>query len=105
MRTYTHWLKIDGYWDKETTAKAYQNIMDYLNQYPNSKVTVFNPDNGFTFNRYIRLECYQSYDGLELDCNSMFKGSLIRLAQKPKDVEQSKKDFQSLYNFYTEGRL
>lgn len=104
MRNYTHWLKIDGTWTKETTAKAYQNLMDYLNKHPNSKITVFNPSYGFIFNRYIRLECSQSYNDLDLDCNSMFKGSLIRLAQKPKEVEQSKKDFQDLFKFYTEGR-
>jgi glycogen synthase len=103
MRTYTHWLKIDGTWSYGTTAKAYQKLMDYLNQHPNSKVTVFTPNYGFMFNRYIRLECSQNYNDLDLDCNSMFDGSLIRLTQKPKDVKQSKKDFQTFYNIYTEG--
>jgi hypothetical protein len=87
-------------WDKEQTGKAYKKLMDYLNRYPDSKITPFNSNYGSIFDKYFCLECDQSYDDLDLDCNSMFDGSLIRLARKPNYLEHGFKSFEDLYHIY-----
>lgn len=100
MKAYKHWLKIDGMWDNKQTLKAYQNLINYLSEYPSSKVTIFVPKYSL-FNRYICLECSQSYDDLDLDVNSHFDGSLIRLLSKPKDIEQSIRSIADYRNSLT----
>ena len=36
---------------------------------------------------FIRLECEQNYNDLDLDCNSMFDGSIKHLNSKPSNIE------------------
>jgi hypothetical protein len=93
---YKHWLKIDGYWSNEVTQKAYQNLQEYLDLYPEAKITMFLPKYRL-FHRYILLECSQNYNDLYLDCNSFFTGSLIRLTSKPKHMVQSRRNFKEHY--------
>jgi len=79
VRKYKHWLKIDGMWNIDITVKAYNNLKDYIEKYPESKITVYNPTDGFMFHKFFCLECHQNYNDIDLDCNSMTSGSLIHL--------------------------
>lgn len=105
MRRYKHWLKINGKWNNKRMQKAYFNLKEYIDTYPESKITVYNPTNGFMFNKFFCLECNQSYNSLDLDCNSSFDGSLIHLNRKPNNIKQSKKDFDSIYEIFTRARV
>lgn len=88
MKRFKHWLKIDGMWNEVKTNKAYQNLLEYIEQYPDVKITMFVSENNL-FHRYFCLECSQSYNDLDLDCNSLFDGSLIHLNRKPANIELS----------------
>lgn len=55
---------------------------------------------GLMFNKFFCLECEQKYNDLDLDCNSGFNGSLIRLNRKPSNLEIAS-EFDKLYNIYT----
>lgn len=93
MKKFIHWLKVDGY--ARDTKKQIEQIKDYLSKYSDSKCTLFFPNSG-SFNKYIRLECAQCYNDLDLDVNS-FSTNLRRLERKPKDIYESEKSFEELY--------
>jgi len=100
MKRYKHWLKIHGCWSQKATLKAWDNLNEYLKKYPTAKITVYNLTAGNMFHKFFCLECEQSYNDLDLDCNSSFDGSLIRLTKKPSMLEEAK-DFDTLFNIYT----
>lgn len=81
MKTYIHWLKIDGVRSED---RQYKEIDKYLKAYPEAKATMFLYKYGM-FNRVVKLECSQNYNDLDMIVNS---GShpLRRLTQKPKDI-------------------
>ncbi len=94
---YKHWLKIDGMWDTTRISKAYKNLKEYLEKYPESKITSYIPTKGFLLDQYFCLECKQNYRDLDLDCNSMFDGSLIRLKRKPCNIVESVIAFEKMF--------
>lgn len=94
-----HWLKIDGRWNQKTTIKAWNNLKEYLQKYPESKITVFNSETNL-FHKFFCLECEQNYQELDIDCNSLFSGSLIHLDRKPSSLI-STKTFEEMYKIYT----
>ena len=98
-----HWLKIDGLWGMPRTLKAWENLAKYLRNYPDSKITVYSSDINL-FHRFFRLSCKQSYQDLDLDCNSMFTGSLIRLSRKPNYLIRNPEEFWQLYDLVTRDR-
>lgn len=101
MKRYKHWLKIDWRSSGESSWKQWQNLKNYLDKYPDSKITVYNMEYGNMFDKFFCLECTQNYNDLDLDCNSMFTGSLRHLDRKPANLKPSPKDFETLYQIYT----
>lgn len=93
MKKYVHWLKIDGY--ARDTKKQIEQIKEYLKNYKGSKCSLYFPNSG-KFDKYVRLECNQTYSDLDLDVNS-FSTNLARLTKKPNDIYESKKTFEELY--------
>ena len=93
MKRYVHWLKIDGY--AKDTKKQIEQIKNYLKANEISKCTLFFPSSG-SFDKYVRLECNQCYNDLDLDVNS-FSTNLRRLERKPRDIYESEKNFEELY--------
>jgi len=84
-----HWLGIGGINIKLTDErKQWIALKHYLNKYPDSKITIFNKVLGRDlYERIVKLECMQSYDDLDLDCNSGFNTSIRHLDYKPKGIE------------------
>lgn len=100
MRIYKHWLLIDGKQRKHLTVKQWNNLKEYQEKYPESKITVYNKKYGSIVDKVICLEVAQNYNDLDLDCNSLFDGSLRRLNRKPADLEPTG-EFEKLYKIYT----
>ena len=96
MKQYVHWLKIDRYASDD--KEQIKSIKEYLKSYTNSKATLYFPDSG-SFNWYVRLECNQCYNELDIDVNS-FGTNLTRLSSKPKDISESKKSFLEVTEIY-----
>lgn len=94
-----HWLKIHGYWTRKQTIKAWENLMEYIKKYPESKITVYNSETSL-YHKFFCLECNQNYDDLDIDCNSSFDGSLIHLNRKPSNLVECKGNFQRIHNIY-----
>jgi hypothetical protein len=99
VRVYKHWLKIDG--KLMDTTKQWNNVKEYLEKYQDSKAKVYLREYGFMFDRFVCLETTQSYDELDLDCNSFSRGSLIRLERKPQGLESKGIEFQKSYEIHT----
>lgn len=97
MKSYKHWLKIS--W-RVSGSKEWHELRNYIENYPNSKITVFNPVYGNIFTKFFCLECDQSYNDLDLACNTM-SNNLIHLERKPANLEPSKRSFEALYKIYT----
>lgn len=92
---YVHWLKIDL--SNETKdGKEWRNLKEYKDKY-DCNMTVFYYNNSF-IDKAIKLECNQNYEELDLDVNSMFDGSLIRLKSKPKNITAYKDDIEYFFN-------
>lgn len=102
-----HWLKFGGYRvSLKSEAKQWLNLGEYLQKYPDSKATVFIKTTGDIFEKAVKLECGQNYQELDLDCNSMFDGSIRRLYSKPGNIKPSNKpvgDFIGHYTQYIQG--
>lgn len=87
---YVHWLELGGIKViDENEKKQWRQIKGYLEKYPESNATVYLKDTGDVFKRFVKLECSQSYNDLDLDCNSMLNGSIRHLDHKPNSNEIS----------------
>ena len=91
MRKYVHWLKLD--WS--CGNKERQDINNFHKEYPNATIEIY--PYKYNFDRAIKITCEQSYQDLDLDVNSM-STNLIRLTQKPKDIQENGIDFELWYN-------
>lgn len=77
---YTHWLKIED----DMVKKVWIRLKEYKNRYDCS-MQVFYKETNF-ISKYIKLECNQSYQDLDLDVNSISDEGLRHLSCKPKDI-------------------
>lgn len=100
MKTYKHWLLIKGISRPESTRKQWNNVKEFIDKYPESKVTVYNREYGNIFDKLLCLETSQCYNDLDLDCNSFFDGSLNRLDRKPPDLIETK-SFDFMHQVYS----
>ncbi len=85
---HTHWLKIED----DMVKAVWKNIKEYKEKY-DCNMEIFYRDTNI-INKFIKLECNQSYEELDLDVNSMSEGSLIRLLSKPKNIYKYKKSVE-----------
>lgn len=92
---YTHWLKIDL---SNETKKGieWNNLKIYKEKY-DCNMEVYYYDNDSFCKKVIKLECNQPYKDLDLDINSMFDGSLIRLASKPRNISLYKVPIETFF--------
>lgn len=92
---YTHWLKIDL---SNETKKGieWNNLKIYKEKY-DCNMEVYYYDNDSFCKKVIKLECNQSYKDLDLDVNSMFDGSLIRLSSKPRNISLYKVPIETFF--------
>lgn len=93
-----HWLEYGGIRcmpDRE--KKQLEELRQYLRKYPDAKAEVFWKTTGDMFARFIRLECNQSYNDLDMDVNSMFDKSLRRHTHKPSNIEYSETATKIIY--------
>lgn len=81
---YTHWLKIED----DMIKKVWTRLKEYREKY-NCNMSVFYKATNF-ISKYIKLECNQSYQDLDLDVNSISDEGLRHLSYKPKDICQYK---------------
>lgn len=86
MKKYKHWLKIDGY--ASDTSKQYKEIENYLKEYPDAKITIYQYDYDL-FNKVVLLECSQDYNNLDMIVNSG-SNNLRRLSRKPQNIKERK---------------
>lgn len=86
-----HWLQIGGMRSrKENEVVQWKKIEQYLIDYPvGTYAEVYLKTTGDMFARFIRLECKQSYNDLDLDCNSCSDKSIKRLNSKPSNITVS----------------
>ena len=84
-----HWLQVGGMRTSlKNENRQWENIQTYLEEYPNSKATVYYKETGDLFCRIVKLECKQNYRDLDLDCNSG-DGSVRHLNYRPNDLTES----------------
>jgi hypothetical protein len=82
-----HWLQIGGIKSSMKNEDIqWANLKKYLEEYPESKAVVYIKETGDIFCKVVKLECSQNYNDLDLDCNSMFNGSIRHLNHKPNDI-------------------
>lgn len=94
-----HWLQIGGIkTNLKSEAKQWNNLFEYLKSYPGSKAIVYVKNTGDMFCEIIELICEQDYASLDLDCNSMFDGSIKHLGHKPSDISICKKQVEYFRN-------
>jgi hypothetical protein len=100
----THWLVIGGTRIRaEHEKKQWDNLKEYLEQYKDSKATVYLKTTGDMFVRIVKLECDQNYKDLDLDCNSCFSGSIRHLNSRPNNIELSRMQIDYYFNRYMEA--
>lgn len=88
---YTYWLKMED----DMIEQAWINLKEYKEKY-DCNIEVYYRDTSF-INKIIKLECNQEYNNLDLDVNSMFTGSLIRLSQKPNNISKYNKPVEYFF--------
>jgi hypothetical protein len=86
--TMIHWLQIGGIKERNEN-KQWDNLSEYLNKYPESKIEVWVKFTGDMYAKFIKLECNQTYHDLDLLCNSCSNGSIKHLNNKPSNIELS----------------
>lgn len=91
---YVHWLKIDIR-NETKDGKEWMNLKEYKDNY-DCEMTVFYCKN--SFDKVIKLECDQNYEDLDIDVNSMFDGSLIRLESKPRNIIACKQNIEYFFD-------
>lgn len=77
---YTHWLKIED----DMIEQVWIRLKEYKDKYE-CNMEVFYKDTNL-INKFIKLECNQSYQDLDLDVNSLSDNGLKHLAAKPKMI-------------------
>ena len=77
---YTHWLKIED----DMVKKVWIRLKEYKNRYDCSMQVFYKETN--LISKYIKLDCNQSYQDLDLDVNSISDEGLRHLSCKPKDI-------------------
>ena len=84
MRSYVHWLKINGSVISRDESRQYREIQSYLDRYPDSVATIYLYEANL-FDRVVKLECNQNWNDLDLDANT---GShrLRRLTRQPNNL-------------------
>jgi len=92
-----HWLEYGGIRSTATREmKQLEELQRYLSENPTAKAEGYLKTTGDMYAKIVRLECNQSYNDLDLDCNSMFDKSLKRYAHKPSNIEYSEKLTQKI---------
>jgi len=87
-----HWLQYDDIrCPPKKQEKQLADIRQYLRSYPEAKAEGYWKTTGDMFAKFVRLECEQSYNDLDLACNSFFDNCLRRHHRKPTNIEVSKK--------------
>lgn len=81
---YTHWLKMNN----NMIEKVWIRLKEFKEKY-NCNMEVFYKETNF-ISKYIKLECNQSYQDLDLDVNSITDEGLWHLSRKPNDICQYK---------------
>lgn len=89
-----HWLVVSS--NSKFEKMQWENINEYLLKYPESKIEVFYKEQG-SFDKIFCLETTQTYNQLDLDCNSHFQGSLKRANKKPNDISKYDYSFNDLF--------
>lgn len=89
---YTHWLKIED----DMVKKVWIRLKEYKKMY-DCNMNVFYKD-GNCISKYIKLECNQSYQNLDLDVNSISDEGLRHLSCKPKDIYQYHYPIEKFFN-------
>lgn len=77
---YTHWLKIEN----DMIEQVWIRLKEYKEKY-DCNMEVFYKDTNL-INKFIKLECNQSYQDLDLDVNSLSDNGLRHLDAKPKMI-------------------
>jgi len=95
---YTHWLKIE-FLNETEDGIEWNNLKEYKEKYDCNMEVYYYPSNPFT-RKVIKLECNQTYQDLDLDVNSNFDGSLIRMAGKPKNIEPYNRPIEFFFDRY-----
>lgn len=91
MRKYKHWLVIDyTRKNEEEVTELLDNLIKYKKEH-NATVELFHRNSG-TFEHIFSVECSQSYNELDLPCNSGFN-SFYRLQRKPSNIYKGR-DFR-----------
>lgn len=92
---YIYWLKIDFFNENEN----WNNLKKFKEKYDCNMQVYYYDSNPFT-RKVIKLECNQAYQDLDLDVNSSFDGSLIRLNNKPKNIKTYNKSIELFFERY-----
>ena len=93
-----HWLEYDGIrMMPDRAEKQLEELQRHLRENPTAKAEGYWKTTGDMFAKFVRLECNQSYNDLDLDCNSGFDKSLKRHVRKPSNIEYSQKLTQAIY--------
>lgn len=95
---YTYWLKID-FSNETETGIEWKNLKEFKEKYDCNMEVFYYASNPFT-KKAIKLECNQIYQDLDLDVNSSFDGSLIKLNSKPKNIEPYNRPIELFFENY-----
>lgn len=96
---HTYWLKMED----DMTEKAWTNLKEYKEKY-DCNIEVFYRLSNF-INKFIKLECNQSYQDLDLDVNSASESSLIRMSRKPKDIKKYNQPIEEFFGRYIKSKV
>lgn len=94
---YTHWLKIED----DMVKKVWIRLKEYKNRYDCSMQVFYKETN--LISKYIKLDCNQSYQDLDLDVNSISDEGLRHLSCKPKDICKYKYPIEYFFKEYING--
>jgi len=93
-----YWLEYDGIrCSKDKKEKQLEELRQYLRKYPTASAKGFWKTTGDMFAKFVRLECEQSYENLDMDVNSMSSKSLRRHLHKPSNIEYSEITTRDIY--------
>ncbi|MCI9016132.1 MAG: hypothetical protein HFJ53_03065 [Clostridia bacterium] len=94
---YTHWLKMNI----DTIEKVWIRLKEFKEKY-NCNMEVFYKETNLVI-KYIKLECNQSYQDLDLDVNSITDEGLWHLSRKPNDIYKYKYPIEYFFKEYING--
>ena len=87
-----HWLKFN-FADKE----AFKLLKEYADKYDCEMTRYYSDTN--LFYDYVKLNCKQNYNDLDLDCNS-FSSPIYHLQRKPSNLTLGRVQMQEAFNKY-----